>query len=84
MTLAPVISGNIYNILYGRIYDSHSIVEDDGTRVCLEGRSCYSTAYVVTFFSAVLAVALCIWSIWHENQVHKKDGKRRTDHDRQA
>lgn len=84
MTLAPVISGNIFNLLYGRIYDSHSIVNDDGTRECLEGKACYSSAYIVTFFSAIAAVLLCSWSIWHENQVHKRDLKGRTDHDRLA
>ena len=84
MILAPVISGNIFNLLYGRIYDSHSIVNDDGTRDCLEGKACYSSAYIVTFFSAIAAVLLCSWSIWHENQAHKKAFKGRTDHDRLA
>lgn len=85
MTLAPVISGNIFNILYGKIYDSHSIVEN-GHHECLEGLQCYRAAYWVTFWSAVVAVGLCLWSIWHENEVHKKRdaNKARTDHDRLA
>ena len=85
MTLAPVISGNIFNILYGKIYDSHSIVEN-GHHECLEGSNCYSAAYWVTFWSAVAAVGLCLWSIWHENAVHKKgiEQKTRTGHDRLA
>ena len=86
MTLAPVITGNIYNILYGRVYDSHSVVEENGDRECLEGLECYRAAYWVTFFSAIGAIGLCLWSIWHENEVHKrksKEGKeRRTDHER--
>ncbi|KAL9632399.1 MAG: hypothetical protein Q9164_005339, partial [Protoblastenia rupestris] len=32
MTLAPVVSGNIFNLLYGRIYDRHSVILGDGTR----------------------------------------------------
>lgn len=85
MTLAPVISGNIFNILYGRIYDGHSIVNESGHHECLMGKECYQAAYWVTFFSAVVAVGLCLWSIWHENQVHKgEESKRRTDHDRLA
>ena len=86
MTLAPVISGNIFNILYGKIYDSHSIVNENDHHECLQGLECYRSAYWVTFWSAVAAVGLCLWSIWHENQVHKKEkeGKARTDHDRLA
>ena len=86
MTLAPVISGNIFNILYGKIYDSHSIVDDKGHHECLKGLLCYKTAYWVTFWSAIGAVGLCLWSIWHENEAHKKgnEKKNRTDHDRLA
>ncbi|KIX04088.1 uncharacterized protein Z518_07641 [Rhinocladiella mackenziei CBS 650.93] len=87
MTLAPVISGNIFNILYGRIYDSHSVRNEDGDMECLEGRSCYSSAYWVTFGAALLGVTCCLWSIWHEYQVHKvKESKerRRSNHERTA
>lgn len=86
MTLAPVISGNIFNILYGKIYDSHSIVNADGDHECLEGTSCYAAAYWVTLFSGFGGIALCLWSVWHENEVHKKTEKegKRSDHDRIA
>lgn len=43
MILAPVLSGFVYNLVYGAILDSHTI---DG--VCIEGRQCYASAYVVT------------------------------------
>ena len=85
MTLAPVISGNIFNLIYGKIYDGQSIVDDEGHHQCLEGLKCYRSAYWVTFWAAIVAVGLCLWSIWHENQVHKRKVKeRRTDHDRFA
>ncbi|KIW58603.1 hypothetical protein, variant 2 [Exophiala xenobiotica] len=86
MTLAPVISGNIFNLLYGRIYDSHSVKNEAGDMECLQGRVCYSSAYWVTFCAAVLGVGCCLWSIWHEYQVHKvRESKERVgDHERTA
>ncbi|ETN43774.1 uncharacterized protein HMPREF1541_11098 [Cyphellophora europaea CBS 101466] len=76
MTLAPVISGNIFNILYGRIYDSHSIVEDNGDRNCVLGRECYESAYVVTLFAAVGALVLSSWAVWRDWREKKRDGRR--------
>jgi len=87
MTLAPVISGNIFNLLYGRIYDAHSIRNGEGDMECLEGRACYSSAYWVTFGAAVLGVGCCLWSIWHEYRVHRgRESKeqRTSDHERIA
>ncbi|KIV83376.1 hypothetical protein PV11_05407 [Exophiala sideris] len=87
MTLAPVVSGNIFNILYGKIYDAHSIKNEDGDMECLQGRKCYSTAYWVTFGAAILGVGCCLWSIWHEYRIHKqRNGKEgeRSDHERIA
>lgn len=85
MTLAPVVSGNIFNPIYGAIYDKHSTVLPSGERECVEGLACYRTAYLVTFFASVVGVALSLWSIWHEHQVHK-NGKTdiRREHEREA
>ena len=86
MTLAPVITGNIFNLVYGMIYDSHSVVNKKGQRECLEGLQCYRAAYWVTFFAAIGAVLVCLWGIWHENKIHKDNekSKRWTDHERVA
>lgn len=87
MTLAPVVSGNVFNILYGRIYDSHSVRNEDGDMECLVGNDCYKSAYWVTFFASIVGVGCCLWSIWHENQVHKdkeEKERRRSDHERVA
>jgi len=90
MTLAPVISGNVFNILYGKIYDAHSVRnEEEGHMECLVGKECYKSAYWVTFGASMLGVLCCLWSIWHENEVHKAKGKegklsRRSDHERVA
>ncbi|KAL2888094.1 putative membrane protein YMR155W [Ceratocystis lukuohia] len=48
MTLAPVASGNVFNMFYGMVYDAHSAREDDGLNVCAEGLSCYRDAYKLT------------------------------------
>jgi len=85
MTLAPVITGNIFNILYGMFYDHHSIIDKGGQRECLEGLECYRSAYWVTLFAAVIAGLVCLWTIWHENEIHKSGDRlrRRSDHERE-
>ncbi|KAJ9212871.1 hypothetical protein DTO166G4_5528 [Paecilomyces variotii] len=70
MTLAPVFSGNIFNLLYGAIYDRHSVVSPDGERDCREGLSCYKAAYYTTFFSGLAGIGVTLWSIWQERRVH--------------
>jgi MFS family permease len=86
MTLAPVVSGNVFNLLYGKIYDAHSVRNDDeggGHMECLLGNECYRSAYWVTFVAAILGLVCCAWSIWHENRVHGikgREDKERNDH----
>ncbi|KAL4780371.1 major facilitator superfamily domain-containing protein [Aspergillus varians] len=82
MTLAPVFSGNIFNLLYGTIYDLHSIVEENGDRDCLDGLSCYQTAYYTTFFSGVGGIIVCLWSIWRDGQ--RAQAHAKLEHDRLA
>ncbi|PLN83277.1 putative MFS transporter [Aspergillus taichungensis] len=83
MTLAPVLSGNVFNMLYGSIYDRHSVVGDDGDRDCLDGLGCYQAAYYTTFFSGVAGILVCLWSIVRERQVHGSFRKK-LDHERLA
>ncbi|KAF7715538.1 Uncharacterized protein PECH_004743 [Penicillium ucsense] len=71
MTLAPVFSGNVFNLLYGTVYDRHSIIGHDGDRECHDGLACYRSAYYLTFFSGLAGVAVCLWSIIRERQIHK-------------
>ena len=59
--MAPVVSGNIFNLFYGTVFDAHSIVEPDGNRSCEEGLMCYQQAYYVTLLSSVLGIAVCLW-----------------------
>ncbi|KAE8358700.1 MFS transporter [Aspergillus caelatus] len=83
MTLAPVLSGNVFNLLYGSIYDRHSVVGPDGDRDCLDGLGCYRTAYYTTFFSGVAGIIVCLWSILRERRVHGAIRKK-VEHDRLA
>ena len=84
--LAPVISGNLFNILYGKIYDEHSVILPDGERECLEGLLCYRTASLVTLLAGVLGTALSLGRIWRENRIgkHENSVHRRSTHDRDA
>ncbi|CAD6592402.1 MAG: hypothetical protein ASARMPRED_006250 [Alectoria sarmentosa] len=34
MTLAPIVFGNVFNLVYGHIYDRHSVILPDGQRDC--------------------------------------------------
>lgn len=79
MTLAPVISGNVFNLIYGRIYDSHSVVDDkSGDRECLEGKSCYQGAFWMTLVASIGAVMVCLYSIRHDNaMIRQRHGRGR-------
>lgn len=82
MILAPVLSGNVFNLLYGSIFDKHSVVGPDGERDCPDGLGCYQAAYYTTFFSGVAGIAVCLWSIMREKQVHS--AQKKLQHDRLA
>ncbi len=84
ITLAPIISGNLFNVLYGEIYDKHSVILSDGERECLEGLSCYWTASLVTLLAALVGTVLSLGSIWRENRIWKHENgiRGRSNHDR--
>ncbi|KAI1352244.1 major facilitator superfamily domain-containing protein [Xylaria sp. FL0043] len=66
MTLAPVISGNIFNLFYGYVLDAHSVFEADGKRRCEDGIDCYRPAYVVTLSACGVGLGVTLWVIWHQ------------------
>lgn len=76
MTLAPVFSGNIFNLLYGSIYDGHSVVSHDGDRECPDGLGCYRTAYFMTFVSGLFGIAVCLWTIIREKNINNVMSKK--------
>ncbi|CAK7211495.1 hypothetical protein SBRCBS47491_001145 [Sporothrix bragantina] len=77
MTLSPVVSGNVFNIFYGTVFDHHSIVEPSGERSCDEGLACYRAAYFVTLAACGLGLAVTLFVIRHQRlQREKEAGKR--------
>ena len=60
MTLSPVISGNIFNLFYGAVFDSHSVMGSDGEWSCPDGVDCYRNAYIVTFLAACVGIAVTL------------------------
>jgi len=75
MTLSPVISGNVFNIFYGMVYDSHSIVKEGGERECTEGLECYRSAYSLTIVASIIALILNLWTIHRTHAVRKEEDK---------
>ena len=76
MTLSPVISGNIFNLFYGVVFDSHSVVEPTGERSCPDGLECYRAAYMVTLGACWLGLVVTLLVIRHQwLQRQKEDGK---------
>jgi hypothetical protein len=74
--VSPVVSGNVFNLFYGTVYDSHSIRDSTGAMVCLEGPICYRAAYFVTLGACGLSIILTFWVINHQyRQRLKDDGK---------
>jgi hypothetical protein len=66
-------SGNICNLIFGRIYDSHvhplppsppALLSRSGTtavdRLCIEGSQCFRAAFKMTTSMSILAVGLAI------------------------
>lgn len=80
MTMSPVISGNIFNLFYGRILDAHSGPVDGHESLCEDGKSCYSSAYGLTLAASAIGVAWSLYCVWHENR-EKKAEKGRFEHD---
>jgi MFS family permease len=83
MTMAPVISGNVFNLVYGSILDKHSYSSggdggeggSPGEMICGDGRDCYASAYYLTLISSVVGVAWSLYCIRHEKVARLRDAK---------
>jgi len=83
ITLSPVISGNVFNIFYGRIFDSHSIINGPH-RECTEGLECYRSAYMVTVCACIVGLVLNLWSIHYIHALRAKEEILRESMEREA
>lgn len=61
MTMAPVLSGNIFNLIYGANLDAHSDHPDGSERSCLDGKVCYADAYIITLIASGMGI---VWGLW--------------------
>jgi hypothetical protein len=84
MTVSPVISGNIFNLFYGMIYDKHSTVKPDGERECTEGLDCYRSAYLLTVVACILGLVVSLWSIHHTHKLRQEEEKQKDLEEREA
>ncbi|KAG5988021.1 hypothetical protein E4U52_006984 [Claviceps spartinae] len=73
MTLAPVISSNIFNSFYGAVLDSHSVFDRNGERSCHDGQECYRDAYWATFGACFIGIAISLWAVQHERAEWAKE-----------
>lgn len=84
MTLAPVVTGNVFNLIYGTVFDRHSIVMPDGDRECTEGLACYRSAYLVTLFACAAGLVMTLWAIHYVKGQRRKEDLAREIEDREA
>jgi len=80
MTLAPVVTGNVFNLLYGSILDGNSVKkggkgEHSGELVCSAGKACYSSAYWVTLVASIVGICWTLWCIRTEKVEKLRDGR---------
>lgn len=79
MIFAPVLSGNVYNLAYGAVYDARSRGAEEGEARCLAGRECYAAAYRITLASSVAGVVMALWCVRHEAVKKRRLAARRRD-----
>lgn len=84
MTLSPVISGNIFNLFYGMVYDNHSDLKPGGERECTQGLTCYRSAYLVTVVACLLGLVVSLWSIWYTHNLRLQEEKALEEQGREA
>lgn len=84
MTLSPVISGNIFNIFYGIVYDRHSVAKGNGEHVCTEGLECYRSAYLVTVVACVVGLVLSLWTIRYTHNLRQEEERLKELEEREA
>lgn len=70
LTLSPIPTAYMFNWLFGKFYDDHSIVDDTGSQECLLGIDCYKSAYHVTLVASFGIIALAVHVLWKHRHQH--------------
>ncbi|CCC08274.1 hypothetical protein SMACR_01822 [Sordaria macrospora] len=76
MTLSPVVSGNIFNLFYGKVFDKHSIINDEGERTCPAGIDCYKDAYYMTLGACAIGLCVTLWTIRRQHNERLKEANK--------
>lgn len=84
MTLSPVVSGNVFSLFYGTVFDSHSIIEPDGSRDCTEGLVCYKAAYYITVTSCLIGLLVSFWTMWYVTKKRREEDQLKEIEEREA
>lgn len=59
MSLSPVLGGNVYNLVFGHVYDSH-VAPGSHSHRCYEGEDCYRAVFILTTLGCTLALLISI------------------------
>ncbi|KIK22453.1 hypothetical protein PISMIDRAFT_102363 [Pisolithus microcarpus 441] len=64
LSLAPLIGGNVFSIIFGKNIDAHTPRGDTNTsqRRCFTGRECYVSSLQVTLIACMVALVLSTWA----------------------
>lgn len=71
MTIGAVICGQIFNLCYGRIFDSHSTFVPGRPGECTEGIMCFRDAYFITLFASMAGLGLGLYIIKRNTRLAK-------------
>ena len=59
VSLCTILVGNVFSVIFGRVFDAHSSHSGDGIR-CLDGVQCYSASLYVTTWACICALILAL------------------------
>ena len=62
-SFAPVIFGNVYNLLFGVVYDSN-VPNEGHSHKCLKGEECYRSVFIVTTLGCFVSIVACFILLW--------------------
>jgi len=62
VNLSLLLMGNVFSMMFGWIFDSHSTHDEHGMR-CLEGARCYSASLYMTTLACICALILAVVAV---------------------
>jgi len=73
MTIGACVFSQIFNVSYGRIFDSHSNFEPGKPAECLMGIDCYRNAYYITLLASIGGLGLTLGMISRHQRPSKEN-----------